>query len=110
MLETCAEQIIEKLPFGCFDVFTGNVCEMKYGEFKTLAQNSTKIQPTNVEEVERLFWENISSTAQKKTYSINNSISLFGDETKVWNLNNFTRDESIIHSKPSHRFLKVFQE
>lgn len=49
------------------------------------------------------FWANIK---EERIYSIRNKISLFGDKTLLWNLNDFTKDQSLIHSKPSHRYLE----
>lgn len=108
ILTTCVTQTIKKLPFGCFDVFNSNSCEMTHGEFKALS-SSSEID-FDIETFEDTFWRQVT---EERIYAINNPITLFGDGTKVWNLDKFTKDESKIHSKPSHRLLRVsevFQE
>lgn len=101
----CITQTVKKLPFGCFDVSFDEYREMTHGEFKTLAESkATEINFENIDKAEDVFWNQVT---KQRIYAINNPISLFGDETKVWNLDKFTKDESCIHSKPSHRLLKV---
>lgn len=106
ILTACVTQTSEKLAFGCFDVLNSDCREMTLEEFKTLAEVEISL---NVDEAEDAFWGQVT---KERIYAINNSISLFGDETLIWNLDTFTSDESSIHTKPSHRHLKVsvFQE
>lgn len=103
ILPTCVTQITEKLSLGCFDVSVGESNQINYKEFKRLAEINT-IEFANIENAEDTFWDNIRND---RLYAVNNPFSLFGDETMVWNLDQFTRDDSCIHSKPSHRLLKV---
>lgn len=115
-LKMCVTQQCEKLPFGSYDIFTEGAQEMTYKDFKMLAESAAVeiFGPgddyQNVDKFEDIFWSEI---AKERIYAINISASLFGDKSSVWNLDKFTKDESCIHSKPSHRFLKVskvFQE
>lgn len=79
---------------------------MTVHDFKMLAKvENVGVEMGDFSKVEDDFWND--KIKEEKIYSINNSVSLFGDEVKVWNLDKFTKDDSCIHSKPSHRFLKV---
>lgn len=69
-----------------------------------LAEHSKAID-AGMGEIEDKFWE--EEISKPRIYSINNPMSLFDDSVKIWNLNQLTKDESWIHSKPAHRFLKV---
>lgn len=91
ILPMCITQCAQKLPFGCFDVLIEESREMTLEEFKNLA--TSKI--VDINEAEDVFWRNVM---EKKPYAINNPTSLFGDDTLVWNLDKFTRDESNIHT------------
>lgn len=103
ILATCVTQIAEKLSLGCFDISVGESRQMNYKEFKNLAESNT-IEYKNLQNAEDTFWNNILND---RVYAVNNAFSLFGDDTVVWNLDQFTRDDSFIHSKPSHHHLKV---
>lgn len=99
----CVKQAAQKLPRGCVDVSIANLSHsMTLSEFKEKLRPD--IDGENMEAIENQFWAGIM---KERIYSINNLMTLFGDATKVWNLDTFTRDQSNIHSKPSHRFLKV---
>lgn len=89
----CVTQTVRKFPFGCFDVLVSDPCEMTYEEFKAQAEMKAT---ENINEAEDMFWSQIT---KDRVYSINNSFSLFGEDTKVWNLDQFTKDESCIHLK-----------
>lgn len=55
--------------------------------------------------IEDMFWNSI--VGMKKKYSVGNRTSLFGDKTKLWNLNKFTSKESNIHRRITHHEYKV---
>lgn len=107
MLEMVAKQVCEKLPSGCFDVSIGEAIQKDYISFKADAETKmTKLcgdQQLDVKQMEDIFWSQITKEAE---YSMNNNFSLFGD-VSIWNLDRFTKDESNIHTKPSHHALKV---
>lgn len=101
ILPTCVTQSVQKLPLGCFDVVNNKTEEKTHQVFKMDAEAVAEI---HIDEAEDGFWSHVT---EERVYSINTPMSLFGDETKLWNLDKFTKDESSIHTKPSHRFLKV---
>lgn len=100
ILSYCVKQKVNKFDANSFEVFLSDKIEMEFHEFKKLSEGEVY----NEKDAEDVFWNNIT---KEKLYSINNTFSLFSEETKVWNLNNFTKDDSLIHTKPSHQSLKV---
>lgn len=108
VLPTCVTQTVVKLSKNCFDVLTSDTESMTYGEFKTISEaKAADLHFENTNEAEEKFWEHIRSGRNEMLYGINIPTTLFGNEAMVWNLDKFTKDESNIHSKPSHRLLKV---
>lgn len=106
ILPTCAIQNVKKLSSNCFDITINDTRSMTHKEFETLSEkNAMGLNFTNMNEAEDMFWRQVC--VGEKIYGINIPTTLFGDETKVWNLDKFTKDHSDIHSKPSHRQLIV---
>lgn len=105
-LPTCVTQTVEKLPFNCFEVLIKESRAMTHGEFKMHSEEKAiEMTFTDDNEAEDLFWSQICSG--ERIYGINIPMTLFGNEAMVWNLDKFTKDQSNIHTKPSHRLLKV---
>ena len=104
VLPRCLKQTGKKICKGVHDVHLEESEEIKYGIYKSDALRQEEAD-TELDEksIEDEFWMQIE---QERYYATDNPMSLFGD-AKVWNLDQFTRDESNIHSKPSHRTLKV---
>lgn len=57
-----------------------------------------------VEQIEDLHWRMI---LEKKSYALNNDISLFGNGVQHFNLDRFTNAESNIHDAETHHGRKV---
>lgn len=108
VLPNCVTQTVEKLSKNCFCVSTSDLESMTYGKFKAILEaKAADIHFENVIEAEEKFWDQLRCGSNKMLYGINIPTTLFGKEAIVWNLDKFTKDESNIHSKPSHRLLKV---
>lgn len=95
VLLNCFKQSGQKLSSGVYDCCPGESFQMSHKDFKSLATPAI---------TEDEFWAKIKD---ERIYSVRNAISLFGDETLIWNLDIFTKDQSLIHTKPSHRHLEV---
>lgn len=82
---------------------------MSYGEYVELsnakAQSLFGGRELCIEDIEEMFWEKIST--DEKYYAIDNQLSLFGEETKIWNLDQFTSAQSNIHWEKTHHEVKV---
>lgn len=105
MLEMVVTQNCESLPYGCFDVSIGESMELDFASYKTKVESeSSKINGMSDGQIEDVFWAEI---AKDSVYSLNNNFSLFGDTVKIWNLNQFTKDQSIIHTKENLKVRKV---
>lgn len=61
-------------------------------------------KPT-IEQIEELHWSELMKSEKK--YSIDNELSLFGTDCKVWNLDRFTIKESNIHGITTHHTQRV---
>lgn len=75
---------------------------MAYSEFEELSkQQECELGLANmsIDEIEKLHWAQIQT---EKKYSISNSISLFGNDVMLWNLNKFTKIESNLHLTKPH--------
>lgn len=104
MLERCVRQSGEEISPGVFDVMNVNDIEpITYDQFKSQAM-SAQIGSDDVKAVEDMFWKQIT---KERIYSVDNQLTLFGMNVDTWNLDKFTKDQSSIHSKPSHRLLEV---
>lgn len=101
-------QNTEKIGHKVFNVHHEPNEPMTYGEFRAMLDKAE--QHLDEKAIEDTFWNKIST--EKIVYGDNNPLSLFGMTVDAWNLDKFTKDQSIIHSKPSHHLLKVsaFQE
>lgn len=108
VLQTCVTKKVSKLPKNCFDILIKETTSMTYGKFKRVSEAMAAGMPVfnDEKEAEDGFWQTLAS-ANDMPYAINVPTSLFGNDTIVWNLNNFTRSDSNIHSTPSHQLLKV---
>lgn len=108
VLTNCVTQTVAKLLKNCFDVLIEEITAMTCGEFKSVsaAKAAAGIHFNNENEAEDNFWQQLGS-GPNIPYGINIPKSLFGDETIVWNMNKFTKNESNIHTTPSHQLLKV---
>lgn len=106
LLPTCVTQSVQKLQSNCFNVVVTQSRPMTYVDFKAISETKAiEVNFTNFTEAEDIFWSQIC--VGEKIYGINIPTTLFGDETAVWNLDKFTKDQSNIHTKPYHRLLKV---
>lgn len=104
VLPRCLKQVCKKISPGVFDVFFEESPETTYGAYKSKAEaNEANERLQDEEAAEDECWAQVT---KERAYATDNPISLFGDAV-IWNLDNFTRDESNIHSKPSHHTLKV---
>lgn len=109
MLESVVGQKCEKLLFGGLDLSANAVSPMAYKDFRKMctSQETEFFQSgaeTN-EQIEDLFW--INSCTSEKKYAINNPMSLFEKDVLLWNLDQFTKDQSNIHSTQTHHSLNV---
>lgn len=80
---------------------------MPYSAFEELSkreENELGLSQLSVDEIEKLYWDRI---CLQRKYAINNNMSLFGDNTTIWNLDKFTNAESNIHSTQTHHELNV---
>lgn len=95
------------MPYGAFSLST-EIEQMPYCEFKKITKEKESElfgdREFKIEEIEDLHWQKIS---EEKMYAIDNPISLFGNETVVWNLDRLTKLESNIHFKRTHHELDV---
>lgn len=74
---------------------------MSYSDYKKISEEKVvKLDASNSKEMENTFWAQITKGAQ---YSLNNKFSLFGDSCQIWNLDRFTKKESLIHSTKPHQ-------
>lgn len=82
---------------------------MAYAEFEHLSKQKEieLFGPTGVsiQQIEDLHWA--KNCTDQRLYAINNNLSLFGDDVLMWNLDRFTKHESIIHSARTHHVLDV---
>lgn len=106
----CSTQKYSKLSLGCYELSNEQPTERTYEDFQSLAKAQTikifgAIEFEDVERTEDMFWSQMN--IESREYAMDNELSLFGDDVAAWNLDKFTKDESSIHTKPSHRFLKV---
>lgn len=79
----------------CFTTFE----QMRYGDFAEYA-NSKDQWRLDTTACEDKFW---NSSPRSTKYAINNELSLFGDDVKLWNLNGFDRNDSKIHETAYYR-------
>lgn len=104
-LQTVVNQSATKLPGGAFNLsFT--YLQMSYDEFEETAKAKELelgLSGMSIDEIENAHWRHICSP---RNYSIDNNISLFGD-VQIWNLDQFTKTESNIHSTRTHHTLEV---
>lgn len=82
---------------------------MKYSDYKKdVEEEMVKLgDPSDSKQMENAFWTNITEGAR---YSISNKISLFGDQSLIWNLNKFTNKQSLIHATPTQLKVIAIQE
>lgn len=73
--------------------------EMTYAKYVAYAKKFI-LDGKSFEDIEDNFWDMKPTTAK---YAINNEISLFGDDVKLWNLSRFTNAESNLHASPYYR-------
>lgn len=81
---------------------------MTHANFKNLAKQKEielGIDALSIDQIEALHWD--KNTTTERLYSIDNAISLFGDDVLLWNLDCFTKRESIIHSRSTHHTSEV---
>lgn len=110
IFEGIYEQTAVEFPKGGYDLDVKEHANMTAGEFrqyareKHLAYYGEKEVPTIIE-AEDMHWSELCKS--KKLYAMNNSMSLFDEECKVWNLDQFTSNESLIHYKDTHHRHKV---
>lgn len=102
VLPRCMKQIPKRISPGVFDVQLEEYPETTYGAFKSKAKANERLH-TDDKTAEDEFW---TQATKERVYASDNPISLFEDAI-IWNLDKFTKDESTIHSKPSHHTLKV---
>lgn len=85
-----------------------DVQSMSYGEFVELsnakAQSFFGDRELSIEDIGEIYWEKICT--DEKYYAIDNRISLFGEETKIWNLDQFTSAQSNIHWEKTHHGIR----
>ena len=109
MFEEIYEQRGEELTKGGFNLNVDKYRNMTSAEFakvareKHLAYYGDRI-PT-IAEAEDLHWSELCKSS--KLYAMNNSMSLFGDDCQVWNLDRFTSYESLIHYDETHHKQQV---
>lgn len=92
-----------------FNLSFENIKKMKYKQFVQHATEAeARIGVLTVKECEDLHWDSLMKRSNINpkmpnpstfipVYSIDNQISLFPKEVKLWNLNNFSKLESLIH-------------
>lgn len=98
---TVVVQSVEKLGLG-FNLSYENKMHMTLEEFEAKAKQNEAIFGKTLripEEYEDVFWGSLQSPSEPLMYAIDNKGSLFSNDNNVWNLNNFTKKESIIHEQ-----------
>lgn len=107
-LATVIEQKSHKLMLGGFEVAPSTETSMTYRDFAQISQQKDEeFSSLSIEQIEDMVWEKMEDYEMNKSYAINNEISLFGDDTCVWNLDRFTKSESNIHTTKTHHSQKV---
>lgn len=97
------KQSVEEIAHNVYHLINETVDPITYGQFKSEAM-AAKIEIDDEKSIEDMCW---SMVTKDKSYAANNPVTLFNMNVDIWNLDKFTKDESNIHSKPSHRLLKV---
>lgn len=106
VLESVQKQYAEKFPSNstkssAYNLNFGTPTKRTYLDYKMKAIEQTAKAHTcgkTLKEMEDLIWKNLSSIeAVSSEYAIDNPITLFPDDYKHWNLNQFTGNESLIH-------------
>lgn len=109
ILSSIVKQKPKKLALGGFDLLPSAFKLMSFENFVKFSEQKKKklfgTRSLSIEEIENLHWEKLCSV--EKCYSLNNSMSLFGDDVNVWNLDRFTKSESNIHGSQTHHTLDV---
>lgn len=86
------EQTREQLCLGASEVVNEKKYPMSYVDYANMVKkNESELIET---ELENSFW---ADDKNKILYSIDNSLSLFGENVLLWNLNNLTNVHSNIH-------------
>lgn len=75
---------------------SGSRQKMTYEQFIKKVKNYDLVGKSD-ETMEEMAWQKLEAGRLTSCYSVDNDISLFGDECKRMNLNKFTRAESLIH-------------
>lgn len=97
-------QNAESLAEGGLNIDSSKAMNMTSSAFSAMArQRHHELfgdrSPT-IQEAEDLHWSEFCKSS--KLYAMNNSLSLFGDDCELWNLDRFTSRESLIHYEQSH--------
>lgn len=70
--------------------------KMTYAKLSNLAKKTEdKFEGKTIEQMEDLFWIGLGKT--EALYGMDNQFSLFLEDCTVWNLSQFTQNESLIH-------------
>lgn len=86
-----------------FRLKTDEKCrKMKYEDFRNSAM-AKDVDYVSLKKCEEEYWRQIDdrifdSSLDSPLYAIDNRMTLFPKDHKLWNLNEFTKEESIIHN------------
>lgn len=104
VLEKVHTQKCSALLLGAKQVFFGDEEVSKsYAQFAEDA--FARDDDATVAEIEDAFWS--KGIEEPRKYSIENELSLFGDDVMTWNLNTFTSNQSNIHAAPYFRDVRM---
>lgn len=96
----------------CHFVSFENKRKVKYEDFRNSAM-AKDVDYVSWKKCEEEYWRQIDdrildSSLDSPLYAIDNRMTLFPKDQKLWNLNAFTNEESIIHNVSSLKFSKIF--
>lgn len=103
-LTNVVNQKNSKLSLGAYEICHENKNTMAYSDFLDTNKNSDEIFKNSTEEIENKFWATLAEGKEDQAlYSIDNELSLFGNASKIWNLNKLTNSDSNIHNNPKKK-------
>lgn len=104
ILQEVYEQAGERMEHGGFNIDVTKHDDMPASVFAAKTHESYQRyfggrKPT-IEEAEDLYWSDLCE--KSKIYAMNNPLTLFGNECKEWNMDQFTAKDSLIHYEETH--------
>lgn len=94
------------------DAEIGHVYEMTTSKKESMSYHKYRdsddlISKATIEEKENHIWEKLSKNENTQPYAVDVELSSFPNNTKIINFNNFTKTESLIHTKKSEYLIGV---